>query len=467
MSDNTDLFWMSIAELGHGYRSKKFSPVEVTKAFLERIDAVNDDMNVYITVSYTVALEAARKAEAELGNGVDRGPLHGIPVAVKDLMDTQGIRTTYGSDMFNDFIPQKDATVVQRLREAGAVILGKTNTDAFAFGVTTENPTFGTPRNPWHANHVPGGSSGGSGVAVSAGLATVALGSDTAGSVRIPAACCGIVGLKPTAGRVSRQGVMPLSWTLDHVGPLARSAQDAAALLAAISGPDAQDPLTLEQKSLGEWRRVSFDNIRVGRPTNWFFDHIDPEIQEIVNRAIDDLAALGAEIVEVEIPHIERYFYVFSSTGRAEAAYAHEFLRERADEYLPGFRDFLEDGRTIDAMRYIDASRERERIRGGLVSVLNSVDILVSPTMPTPPPTLHQAEFRVGSHVEDVHNALMRIMYPFNLSGQPALSVPCGKTKSGLPVGLQMAAQLGEDWKVLGLAETWLQAHPFEHPNLE
>ncbi len=465
MDQKTDFLWMSVSELRQGYHAKHFSPVEVTEEFLKRIDSVNEEMKVYITISHEEAIKAAKQAEKEISGGQDRGPLHGVPVAVKDLMDTRGIRTTYGSLMFDEHIPDEDAAVVKNLRDAGTVILGKTNTDPFAFGVTTENPHYGTATNPWNPNHVSGGSSGGSAVAVSSGLATVAIGSDTAGSVRIPAACCGIVGIKPSAGIVSRIGVLPLSWTLDHVGPFARSPEDAAYLLNTLAGFDTRDPLTLEHRVIGEWESKQFDSITVGVPKNWFFDHIDLEVKAIVMDAVEKIGGLGAEIVEVEIPNTERYFYVFSSIGRAEAAYAHEFLRERADEYLPGFRDFLEDGRAMTTMNFIDASRERERIRGGLVQVLDSVDILVTPTMPMEPPIFEQAEFKVGKHKEDVHNALMRIMYPFNLSGQPAVSVPCGKTKAGLPVGLQIASQHGKDWEILGFADAWLKSYPFEHPN--
>ena len=462
MNSSSDFVGLSITELNAGYKNKQFSPVDVAQAFLQRIDDTNKEMNAYITVTHDTALEAAKRAEDAFMHEQTHNYLQGIPVAVKDLMDTKGARTTYGSTMFDQHIPDQDAAVVERLKEAGAIILGKTNTDAFAFGVTTENPYYGAVKNPWREGHVTGGSSGGSSAAVSAGLATAALGSDTAGSVRIPAACCGIVGLKPSAGRVSRRGVMPLSWSLDHVGLLARSAQDAALLLAAIAGPDSKDPLTLELMPLGDWQESLFAGIRIGVPTNWFFDHIDPEIEAIVQNAIRSMEKLGSHIIPVEIAHTEQYFFVFSSIGRAEAAFAHDFLWARKDEYLEGFREFLEDGRSIDAMHFIDASRERERIRGGLVSLFDEVDLIVSPTMPMKTPEYSQPEFILGAHREDTHNALMRLMYPFNLSGHPAASIPCGTTKEGLPVGLQMAGHLGEDWKVLGLAAAWLADNPFE-----
>jgi len=466
MNKVNDFFWMSVEELGKGYRLKEFSPVEVTRAFLDRIDTLNPSWNTYITVSHETALATARKAEEELMSGEDLGLLHGIPIAVKDLMNTCDIRTTYGSLMFDQYTPLEDATVVKKIKQAGAIILGKTNTDAFAFGVTTENPYYGKAHNPWGNNRVCGGSSGGSASAVASGMATLALGSDTAGSVRIPAACCGVVGLKPTFGLVSKYGVMPLSWTLDHVGPFARTAKDAAMLLKVISGNDEFDPFTIEHKPIDEWRNPDFRGLRVGMPMNWFFANIEPEMSDAIHLAIKKLEELGAEIVEVEIQNTEKYFYVFSSIGRCEAAFDYEILRHRIDEFPQSMHEWLDDGRSVGQSKFLDATREREKIRQGLIGVMNSIDIFACPSMPMDVPKYDQPQFKLGNYIEDTHNALMRIHYPFNLSGQPALSVPCGLSKTGLPIGLQLAAKHDEDMKLLGLAQAWLTAYPFAHAQI-
>lgn len=466
MNNPNDFFWMNVETLQQGYRSKAFSPVEVTHAFLDRIDALNPSWNVYITVAHEIALAAARRAEKVFLSGDEPGPLAGIPVAVKDLMDTCDIRTTYGSIMFDQYFPPEDATVVARIRQAGAVILGKTNTDAFAFGVTTENPYYGKARNPWGDDRVSGGSSGGSASAVASGMATLALGSDTAGSIRIPAACCGIVGIKPTFGRVSKAGVMPLSWTLDHVGTFARNALDATILLRVISGNDEKDPFTVEHPALPEWKPADFRGLRVGVPRNWFFSNIQPETAAAIDMALTRLQELGAEVIEVRLPHTEKYFNVFSSVGRCEAAYDYEKFRPRYGEFPASMHDWLEDGRTVNLARFLDATRDREKIRQGLINSMNSVDILACPSMPMDVPHYGEGQFQVGEYVEDTHNALMRIHYPFNLSGQPALSVPCGLSKSGLPIGLQFAAKHDDEIRLLALADAWLAAFPFSHARI-
>jgi aspartyl-tRNA(Asn)/glutamyl-tRNA(Gln) amidotransferase subunit A len=458
--------WMGVETLEQGFRSKAFSPVEVTRAVLDRIDALNPSWKIFITVNHEGALAAAQRAEKSFLSGDDPGPLGGIPIAVKDLMNTSDIRTTYGSTIFDQHFPTEEATVVTRIRQAGAVVVGKTNTDVFAFGVTTENPYYGTARNPWGDQRVSGGSSGGSASAVASGMATLALGSDTAGSIRIPASCCGIVGLKPTFGRVSKYGVMPLSWTLDHVGPLARSAKDAAVLLRAISGADPNDPFTIEHPPLPQWQAADFRGVRIGVPRNWFFANIEPEISDGVNRALTALQGLGAEVTEVSLPHTEKYFQVFAAVGRCEAAYDYEKYRSRFDEFPKSMHEWLDDGRSVDLARYLEATREREKIRQGLIGVMNSVDMLACPSMPMDVPHYGHSQLRVGDYTEDTHNALMRMHYPYNLSGQPALSVPCGMSKSGVPLGLQLAAKHDHDMRLLALAEAWLTEFPFAHAEL-
>jgi aspartyl-tRNA(Asn)/glutamyl-tRNA(Gln) amidotransferase subunit A len=463
VNKTNDFFWMSVEDLEKGYRLREFSPVEVTQAFLDRIDKLNPSWNTYITVSHESALATARKAEKELMSGENLGLLHGIPIAVKDLINTCDIRTTYGSPMFDQYTPLNDATIVKRIKQAGAIILGKTNTDTFAYGVTTENPYYGKAHNPWGINRISGGSSGGSAVAVASGMATLALGSDTAGSIRIPASCCGVVGLKPTFGLVSKYGVMRLSWTLDHVGSLARNAKDIAKLLKVISGNDDLDPFTVEHKPLDEWSQIDLSGLRIGIPMNWFFTNIEPEMSDAIHSTIKKIEDLGAKLVEIEIPNTEKYFYVFSSIGRSEAAYDYESLRHRIDEFPQSMHEWLDDGRSVSLSNYIYATREREKIRQGLISIMKSIDVLAFPSMPMDVPEYNQPQFKLGNHIEDTHNALMRIHYPFNLSGQPAISVPCGLSNTGLPIGLQLAAKHGDDMKLLSFAQAWLTAYPFQH----
>lgn len=453
---------LSIAELGDAYRAGSLRPVDVTRTHLSRIGAMNGELRAFIFAAEESALATAQKRQDELDSGLDRGPLHGVPVAVKDLIDTRAMPTTYGSRMFSNFTPEADATVVRALLEAGAVIVGKTNTDPFAFGVTTENPYYGSAVNPWRRGHSAGGSSGGSAIAVAAGLATVAIGSDTAGSVRIPAACCGLVGIKPTSGTISRAGVFPLSWSLDHVGVLGRTAEDVSTTLAAVAVPDDADPLTIGQGLRPLTEAVDVARIRIGLPSAWFFDRVIEEAVAPVRAVLDLLRAHGATLVDVDVGPTNRYLETFATIGRSEAADAHRRLWHRREEYEHGFRAFLEDGQRVTVERLLAALREREAIAGRLTRCLEDVDFLATPTMPILPPPFETPIVDFDGVEEETHNALMRLMFPFNLSGHPALSVPCGRSAEGLPTGLQLAGRRGDDARLLAMAAYVQDVAPLE-----
>ncbi|HZN03886.1 MAG TPA: amidase [Candidatus Polarisedimenticolia bacterium] len=431
----------TIREASQALRRGAVSSVDLTRACLERIDRLNPSLNACITVTADAALQAARRCDAERRAGKPHGALHGIPVALKDNIDTAGIRTTAASALYEDRIPAEDAHVVRRLREAGAVLLGKLNLHEFAFGGTSTVSRFGPVRNPWALDRIAGGSSGGSAVAVAAGLCFAALGTDTAGSVRIPASFCGVVGLKPTYGRVSNRGVIPLSWTHDHVGPLTRSVEDAALVLQAIAGFDVADPASREvpaEPSLREIERTAAKP-RLGIPRKPFFDDLDPEVAQAVAAAIETLGRQAAGVVDVELPPGG-----FRSSGlyvrvRGPEAYAFHArtLKESPEKYQDPTRAALMKFADVKADDYVNARREVELLRRTILETFSRVDLLVTPTMPVPPILIAEAD---RENPVDWRNTV-----PFSTYGLPAVSIPCGRTRAGLPIGLQIAGPpLGE-----------------------
>lgn len=433
-------------------RRREVSAVELTRSCLDRIAEVDDRVGAFVVVLADAALEAAEQADEELGDGRSRGPLHGIPVAVKDLYDIAGVPTTSSSAVRADFVPSEDSAAVARLRDAGAVIVGKTHTHEFAYGCITP-----TTRNPWDLERVPGGSSGGSGAAVAAGECLLALGSDTGGSIRIPAALCGTVGLKPTFGRTSRFGVTSLSWSLDHVGPLTRTVRDAAAALAPLSGPDGRDPSTADVEVpdyLADLGR-GVEGLVVGVPTNHYFDRVDREVEGAVRGAISGLEEQGARVVEVTLPYADQYMAVEFAIILPEAsAYHQELLRSRGELYTEDVRLLLETGELVLATDYIKALRVRTSIQHGWRQVFDGIDVLAAPTLPATAvrcgePTITWPD---GSP-EPVINAYVRLSCPANLTGLPALSVPCGVDGAGLPIGLQLIGRPFEEVTVLRVGE--------------
>jgi aspartyl-tRNA(Asn)/glutamyl-tRNA(Gln) amidotransferase subunit A len=444
----------SIGEAALRIRTRQLSPVELTKAVLDRIDAVDDRVKAYVTVLHDDALEQARQAEQAITNGEYRGPLHGIPIAVKDLYDTAGVRTTSSSKVRADHVPVRDAAAVERLRAAGAVIVGKTVTHEFAYGVIS-SPT----RNPWNLDHIPGGSSGGSAAALAAAECLGALGSDTGGSIRIPASATGVVGLKPTYGRVSKYGVMPLSWSLDHAGPMASRVADVAMMLGELAGYDARDPSSAREPvdDYSQNLREGVRGLRLGVPANYFFDNCEPEVESAVRTAIRVLADQGADIRDVTIPELELAPVVELAIVIPEASAIHQpWLRERPSDYGEDVRMFLEAGEFYLATHYLKAQRVRTLIRDGLRRACEGLDALLTPTLPQPAARVDQNAFDgPNGTVEPVINAYVRTCCPFNLSGQPALSVPCGFTSNGLPVGLQIVGRPFDEAIVLRIGHAY------------
>ena len=454
-----ELIDLSIREASELVRRRKVSPVELTNACLAQIEKLNPTLNAFITVTRESAVAEARAAEGEIQRGRWRGPLHGIPIALKDLFDTAGVRTTAGSGVFKDRIPAEDAEVVRRLKAAGAVLPGKTNMHEFAFGGSSLVTYFGGVHNPWERGHIAGGSSGGSAAAVAGRLCYGALGSDTAGSIRQPAAYCGIAGLKPTYGLVSARGVIPLSWSLDHVGPLARSVGDIALMLQVIAGYDAEDTASVSMKipDYTAALRTSPATLRLGIAREFFFEGLDAEIERATNQALAVLEKLTAGIKDVSVSASTQE--QLRSTVRLAEAYAYhaKMMATRPEQYQPETLARLRPGAEIDTVTYIQAQRQLAETRRSSGQIFRSIDALITPTSPILPPAL--AEFtgdRNGS--SDFVNRNIRNTSPFDVFGWPTISVPCGFGASGLPIGLQISAALGQDAVVLQLAHAYEQA---------
>jgi len=442
---------LSISEAAELLRQKKISPVELTKACLDRIESLNPVLNAFITVTDEAAMAQARVAEDEMQRGHWRGPLHGIPIGLKDLIDTAGVLTTCGSELFADRVPTEDAEVVRRLKNAGAVVLGKQNLQEFAYGGTSASSYYGAVHNPWNLNHIAGGSSGGSAAAVAAGMCFGALGTDTGGSVREPAAFCGIVGLKPTYGRVSTRGVFPLSWSLDHVGPICRSVRDAAIMLEAIAGYDVQDVTSVD------WPTEEYVNDlsgktdrRIGVVRQPFFRNIDMAIESAMNEAIEVIRGMSSRVIEVDLPSVP--------TGvQAPEVYAvhKKYYANSPELYLPWMRERLAQAATADTGAYVEDRFALERVRRTVNEVFAEVDLLITPTTPVPPITIEEASKMAPSLAGEVW---LRNTRPFNCYGLPTISIPCGFTNSGLPIGLQIAGPRFAEGRVLAFAHAFEQA---------
>ena len=448
-------FPTSILELAEWLRTKAVSPVELARDCLARIEELNPALNAFITVTSDVALAQARKAETEILRGQWRGPLHGIPIGLKDLIDTAGIRTTAASAVFKDRIPDKDADVVCRLKAAGAVLLGKQNLHEFAYGGSSVISYFGEVHNPWNLAHIAGGSSGGSAAAVAAELGYGAIGTDTAGSIREPAAQCGIVGLKPTYARVSARGVIPLSPSLDHVGPITRTVGDAAAILQVIADPAAKNNIGDVQHVPDYVANLSPEpkDLRVGIPRSYFFDDLDPDIATAVETALSVIQSLVAEVREITLS---------VDTGRElqsyEAYLYHaEFLGDRSDLYQPETLRRILAGRSTEWSGYTRAILKLRESRGQIASVFQEVDLLVTPAVPIPAPTIAELQ-QSPELLRPRELVLLRNTRPFNVWGLPAISIPCGFTRSGLPIGLQISGPHWREGLVLRLAHAYEQA---------
>ena len=454
------LHWRSMAELGRMIGAKEVSPVEVVRAHLDRVSALDGRLKAFITVCGDAALEAARAAEAELMAGRSAGPLHGVPYGPKDLYATKGVRTTGGSKILADFVPAEDATVVSRLRAAGLIVLGKLNMHEFAYGPEGLNAHYGDALNPWDAtaHRVAGGSSSGSGVAVSAGLCPGALGSDTGGSIRIPASLCGISGIKPTYGRVSRAGVLPLAWSMDHAGPMARTVRDLALMLGVMAGYDAADPTTsvLPVPDYAAALTGEVKGLRVGLLRAHFTDAAAPEVRAAVEAAAKQLEQAGAVVDEVslaEVAHVAAASFAIVATEAL--AYHAEWMRTRSADYQPDVRDRLKMGALVSGVQYVRAQQVRQLVRREVDAALARRDVLLAPATPIPAPVLGEKQTQLGDGLSDVRSALIRFTRPFNFSGHPACSVPCGFSAAGLPLGMQLVGRPFDEATVLRAADAY------------
>jgi aspartyl-tRNA(Asn)/glutamyl-tRNA(Gln) amidotransferase subunit A len=455
---------LTISRIAPLIRRKQISPVELTEFFLERIHRLQPKLNAFITITAGLARKQARQAEREILRGEYRGPLHGIPISLKDLFYTAGIRTTAGSKILRSFVPGENAVVVDRLLEAGAVLLGKTNLHEFAYGVTSNNPHYGPVHNPWDLKRVSGGSSGGSAAAVSAALGIASLGTDTGGSIRIPSAACGVVGLKPTRGLVSLSGVIPLAFSLDHVGPICRCVEDVALMLEVIASPTGRSSTNWPQvgRLFSRPLRRGVRGIRVGIPKQYFFDRLEKNVRGYVLTACAMLYQQGAELREVQFRGMKDAAPLVGVITVGEALSFHrEWLQSRAGDYGADVRERMEANRAQRTVDYLQAQEKRRIYTGVFLKVFESVDVVAAPTLPVLAPLIGQKEIDWGRTQEDVRAALLRMTRPGNLTGLPAISLPCGSTADNLPVGLQLLSRHYDEATLLRVAYAFERATPW------
>jgi len=437
----TDLKTLTLSDAVRMIELKQVSSTELNASVMSRIEQLNPSMCAFITV-----MKPEYTKDGTL-------PLRGVPISVKDLYDTKGVKTTAGSRIFADRVPVQDADAVRKLKTAGAVIVGKTNLHEFAFGVTTINPHYGIARNPWNRDRISGGSSGGSASAVALGMGLGSLGSDTGGSIRIPASLCGIVGLKPTYGRVSLQGVIPLAWSLDHAGPMTRTVRDAAVLLQIIAEPDPQSLPYTEALS------GNIAGLRVGIPTNYFYEQLDPLVERTVRSALSALEKLGARLVHIEVPGIAIHRAAWFQIASAEAYSYHEFLLQKHPAlYGTDVRARLEAGKVLLSVDYVRSQRSRTLIKEQCAQLFRTVDVIVTPTVPISAPRIEDVYKPWGAGPETAVASLTRLTRFFNLVGLPAISIPCGFTDDNLPIGLQIVGKAFDEFTVLRTAHAYEQS---------
>ncbi|PIC99042.1 amidase [Sporosarcina sp. P29] len=453
----SELLFETIESVSSLIQKRRVSPVELTKLTLARINEYDPALTAFITVMEEEALTQAKVLENELQNGDIRGPLHGIPIAVKDLLQTEGVRTTGGSKIFQNWIPDEDATAVHRMKEAGAIIIGKANLHEFAMGATTENPHYGNAKNPWDITKIPGGSSGGSAVATATGMAFGSIGTDTAGSVRLPAAMCGTVGFKPTYGLVSRHGGFPFSWSLDHVGPMARTVKDTAIMLEAMKGYDSKDDSSVKKNHVIYFKDSlkNLKGITLGFYEPYMFSGIDSDVRHLIEQAFDQLKFLGAEIVPIDLPGINDALNGLKTIAQSEVLSFHDpLLKRHGDLYGNDLKYRFQFGQNISATDYINAQRTRKRFVQNTMRQMSGIDGLIGPTNV-------QSPFEIGTMVPEqaISNMFTLGKTPLaNILGFPALSVACGFTKSQLPVGLQIIGKPFSDKRVLEIGDCYEQS---------
>ena len=459
--DATEICYLSAGQLSRLIQKKELSPVEVVEAHLARIDALEPTLNSFITLLPDQALAAARQAEQDIQAGQYRGPLHGIPLGLKDMIYVKGVRNTSGFKALDNFISGFDATIFAKLKQAGTILLGKLNMHQLAYGITGENPDYGHMHNPWNPELIAGGSSGGSASAVASGQCTLTMAGDTGGSIRIPSALCGLAGIKPTYGRVSRYGIPALSWSQDHPGPMARTVEDCALLLNAAAGYDPKDPVSVNVPVPDYTRALMGDirGLRVGVPKEYFEVPIDPQVEQATRKAIDMLGELGATVTEVSWPMYHQAMAIATTIQIVEATtYHRDLVRTRGSELYPPVRLLLEAGFFISGPEYLQAQRARTLFDRQTRDLFDTVDILAGPMQPITAHRIGANEVQVGDTVMGSRAALTQYTRPFNLNGFPAMSIPCGFSEDGLPTGLQLAGRPFDEETVLKAAHAYEQA---------
>lgn len=453
MSASSSLALLDLSEASRQVQQRNISPVELTQACLDNIKLLNPHLNAFITVTADMALQQARTAEAEISQGKWRGPLHGIPMAVKDLVETAGVVTTAASGILKDYVPVTDAPIMQRLKDAGVVLLGKLNLHEFAYGGSSMISHFGVVKNPWNLEHITGGSSSGSAAAVAAGLCHAAIGTDTAGSIRLPASYCGIVGLKPSYGLVSVRGVIPLAGSYDHVGPMTRSVADAALVLQVIADYDAEDIYSQKFPAVhypAAMEEADVSSLRLGVPRNFFWQELDAEVEAATEEALQVLARLTAGAQDINVPvSTDRTAFVCEPF-----AYHQRYLPQHADEYDPETLRRIRSGADVTAAQYIEAQRDLQRMRRDILRVFAETDALITPTAPVQPPSIAELQ-AAPEKLRPTELTMLRNTRPFNVFGLPTISLPCGFSKSGLPIGLQISGAPGAEAMVMALAKAY------------
>jgi aspartyl-tRNA(Asn)/glutamyl-tRNA(Gln) amidotransferase subunit A len=479
MPKEESLAFATIEELAALLAKRKISPVELTELFLRRIERQNPSLNAFLTIAAEPALAAARRAEKQFlrrrGSRREDFPLLGIPITIKDNIWTRGIRSTAGSKILRDFVPPEDSTVARKLSRAGAILIGKTNLNEFAYGITGDNAHYGPVHNPWALDRISGGSSAGSAVAIAAGLCAASIGTDTGGSIRVPSAFCGTVGLKPTFGRVSVFGTMPLSPSLDHIGPLARSVADAAILLGLIAGRDPLDT-TSSPRPVEDFRGAlggkPLRKFRLGRPREHYWEKLDPEVRRATEAAVRDMEKRGAVVREVSLPHLKESLDAATEISLAEALHVHEaagYFPARAAEYGEEVRQRLDSGAKVPAHRFLAGFDVRKRLLAEFDAAFQDADAIVAPTVPVPAPLIGAESVQIDGEQFAVRPAIVGHCRPANFTGLPAISVPCGFTRDGLPVGLQLIGRAFDEAMLLRIAFSYERANDWgeRHPRID
>ena len=465
MSGDDELLNLSLTEAASKVRTREVSPVDLVQAALARIRATDDVLRAYITVFEEQALQVAKAAEIMAAAGHNLGPLHGIPIALKDNIALRGTRTTAGSKVLGDWLPDADATVAARLRRAGAIFIGKTNMHEFAWGGTSANPHYGTVRNPWNIERFPAGSSGGSGVAVAARSCFGAVGTDTGGSIRLPSAINGVTGIRPTYGRVSNHGIIPLAWSMDTAGPMTRTVEDCALMFGAMAGHDPKDPTTAARPGV-DYSAGLLDGVRglrIGVVPGYFFHHVQPPVRDAVQAALATFESLGAQIVEIEIENIHGNISAQLTIESAEPSTYHQrWLRERPQDYGDDVRALLEVGELLLATHYLQAQRYRTLLRNEFINAFRKVDAFVCPTLPFTATKLGATTVVIENGVEeDMLSAIMQFTGIASLTGLPALNVPCGFDADGMPIGMQLIGRPFDEATLFRMGNAFQMASGF------